>query len=214
MTSTYPYINLGPRSRWGRGARSRISTACASSLARSVRRSGVEETTDSKLPAAILDSEIDRQITLIESGGVVQQATRGFDAVSGETFHLRSKEDAPDYRYMPDPELGAIIISDVRGFLPSFHKAGALTCCFSQAQLAAARASLPELPAQAFDRLQSQYDLNSREAAILVSLGEGMDDTRPGSADVGVNYFELVAAGRDPKTAANWSARGFPDPTA
>lgn len=41
------------------------------------------------------------------------QATRGYDEVSGETFYLRSKAEAPDYRYMPDPELGEVLVSDV-----------------------------------------------------------------------------------------------------
>lgn len=59
------------------------------------------------------ESEIKRQIADIEAGRPVVQATRGFDAVSGETFHLRGKEDAPDYRYMPDPELGPILVTEV-----------------------------------------------------------------------------------------------------
>ena len=58
------------------------------------------------------ESEVKRQIADIEAGRPVTQATRGFDAVSGETFHLRGKEDAPDYRYMPDPELGPIMVTE------------------------------------------------------------------------------------------------------
>lgn len=65
------------------------------------------------LPPSRTESEIRRQIIELEAGRDVVQATRGFDALTSETFHLRSKEDAPDYRYMPDPELGAVIISDV-----------------------------------------------------------------------------------------------------
>ncbi|KAK4704985.1 hypothetical protein P7C70_g1222, partial [Phenoliferia sp. Uapishka_3] len=129
-----------------------------------------------------INSEIDRQINLLESGQSVQQATRGYDALTNQTFHLRSKEDAPDYRYMPDPELGAIIITD--------------------SQLAEARAALPELPGQTLERLQSQYGLSARDSSVLVSLGEGTDDGGP--ADLGVRYFEVVANGRDGKTAANW----------
>jgi len=59
------------------------------------------------------ESEIRRQIADLEAGKPVVQATRGFDAVTGETFHLRGKEDAPDYRYMPDPELGPILVTQV-----------------------------------------------------------------------------------------------------
>lgn len=68
----------------------------------------------------LIESEIKRQIKDLESGIPVIQATRGYDAVTGETFHLRSKEDAPDYRYMPDPELGPVLISAVS--LPLFHR--------------------------------------------------------------------------------------------
>lgn len=59
------------------------------------------------------ESEVNRQIGELEAGREVIQATRGFNAVTSETFHLRSKEDAPDYRYMPDPELGPILVSEV-----------------------------------------------------------------------------------------------------
>ncbi|KAL8279438.1 hypothetical protein RQP46_008250 [Phenoliferia psychrophenolica] len=60
-----------------------------------------------------ISSEITRQIALLSNGEIVEQATRGYDPTTNATFHLRTKEDAPDYRYMPDPELGAILISDV-----------------------------------------------------------------------------------------------------
>jgi hypothetical protein len=58
-------------------------------------------------------SEALRQIALIESGKSVSQETRGFDENTAETFTLRSKEDAPDYRYMPDPNLPPIMIDEV-----------------------------------------------------------------------------------------------------
>lgn len=71
---------------------------------------------------------------------------------------------------------------------------------FLQARLESVRASLPELPDAAFDRLQAQYDLTARDAGILVSLGEGMADDAYG----GVKYFEDVARGRDARVAVNW----------
>ena len=58
--------------------------------------------------------EARRHIALIESGETVAQETRGFDEDRAETYALRSKEDAPDYRYMPDPNLGVLVVSDVR----------------------------------------------------------------------------------------------------
>jgi Asp-tRNA(Asn)/Glu-tRNA(Gln) amidotransferase B subunit len=72
-----------------------------------------------KIPTA---SEIHRQIALCERGEMVQQETRGFDEERSDTFKLRSKEDAPDYRYMPDPNLPPLLLTEV---LPS------VSCCIS-----------------------------------------------------------------------------------
>ena len=58
--------------------------------------------------------EIRRQISLLENGEAVAQETRGFDEDTAETYSLRSKEDAPDYRYMPDPNLPPLLLNDVR----------------------------------------------------------------------------------------------------
>ncbi|ORY78007.1 GatB/GatE catalytic domain-domain-containing protein [Leucosporidium creatinivorum] len=137
-----------------------------------------------------IESEIARQIGELEAGRAVVQATRGYDAVTGQTFFLRGKEDAPDYRYMPDPELGPVVVSEAR--------------------LSALRQALPELPDEAFDRLQTQYSLSPRDAGILVALGERMDDdaaeggTSHSQAGAGVRFFEEVAKGREGKVAANW----------
>ncbi|GAA5887259.1 hypothetical protein JCM16303_007393 [Sporobolomyces ruberrimus] len=142
--------------------------------------------------AGAIQSEITRQISLLSRNEPVVQSTRGYDPLSGETFHLRSKEDAPDYRYFPDPELGKIKLTSE--------------------QLERLREELPELPEAAFSRLQSEYSLSSRDARILVALGEGIQETEgdheveavEGSASIGVTYFERVAKGRDSKVAANW----------
>ena len=61
-------------------------------------------------------SEVRRQIGLYENGEPVQQQTRGFDEERSETFKLRSKEDAPDYRYMPDPNLPPLLLTEVCPF--------------------------------------------------------------------------------------------------
>ncbi|GAA5939720.1 hypothetical protein JCM1841_003559 [Sporobolomyces salmonicolor] len=136
-----------------------------------------------------IESEISRQIADLEAGKPIEQATRGYDAVQNRTFHLRGKEDAPDYRYMPDPELGRVVVTEQ--------------------QLDILRASLPELPDAAFERLQAQYGLSARDAGILVALGEGLEedpthDGEEGTASVGVTFFEEVARGREAKMAANW----------
>ncbi len=59
-----------------------------------------------------IDVEIARQKTILESGGTISQETRGFDAESGKTYLLRSKEEAHDYRYFPCPDLPPVLISD------------------------------------------------------------------------------------------------------
>lgn len=55
-----------------------------------------------------------RHISIISSGGTVKAETRGFDEHRAETYFLRSKEDTPDYRYMPDPNLPPLILDRVR----------------------------------------------------------------------------------------------------
>ena len=58
-------------------------------------------------------SEAFRHIDLLTSGQEVRQETRGFDEDKAETYSLRSKEDAPDYRYMPDPNIPPLILTEV-----------------------------------------------------------------------------------------------------
>ena len=59
-------------------------------------------------------SEVHRQIGILDGGELVPQETRGFNEDSGETFSLRSKEEAPDYRFMPDPNLPPLFLTPVR----------------------------------------------------------------------------------------------------
>lgn len=98
---------------------------------------------------AAINYEIGRQIELIEDGGKVIQQTRLFDPDSGETRAMRSKEDAHDYRYFPDPDLLPIIISD--------------------AQIEAVRLAMPELPAQMALRFMSSYELSEYDASVLTA---------------------------------------------
>ena len=91
--------------------------------------------------------EIDRQIKVIESGGQVKQETMLYDADRHETRTMRSKEDAHDYRYFPDPDLLPIKITD--DYIQS------------------TAASLPELPAQKRQRFVDEYALTSQDAEIL-----------------------------------------------
>ncbi|MBM7118505.1 Asp-tRNA(Asn)/Glu-tRNA(Gln) amidotransferase subunit GatB [Archangium primigenium] len=94
-----------------------------------------------------IDYEISRQVDLIESGGKVDQQTRLYDPNKGETRAMRSKEDAHDYRYFPEPDLPPLHLTD--------------------AQLDEAGRSLPELPRAKVSRFMSQYGLPAYDARIL-----------------------------------------------
>ncbi len=96
-----------------------------------------------------IEIEAMRQIDVIESGGTVVQETRLFDAEKGETRSMRSKEDAHDYRYFPDPDLLPLELSD------EF--------------LAECRASLPELPDAKQARYQGELGLTAYAAAVLTA---------------------------------------------
>jgi len=69
-----------------------------------------------KIVGAVIESEIKRQIELIESGGVVEQETRGWDDIKGETFLQRKKENSADYRYFPDPDIPKFKLSEIEEF--------------------------------------------------------------------------------------------------
>ena len=96
-----------------------------------------------------IEHEIARQIELIEDGGQVVQETRLYDPNLDQTRSMRSKEDAMDYRYFPDPDL--------------------LPLQVSTDWIERVRASLPELPGAMRTRLTSQYGLGSYDAALLTS---------------------------------------------
>lgn len=102
-----------------------------------------------------INSEVQRQIELIEDGGKVIQQTRLYDPNKDETRAMRSKEEANDYRYFPDPDLLPVLISE------EF--------------LAATRATLPELPPQKRERFQSQFGLSAYDASVLASSREQAD---------------------------------------
>jgi aspartyl-tRNA(Asn)/glutamyl-tRNA(Gln) amidotransferase subunit B len=96
-----------------------------------------------------IEYEARRQIGIIEDGGVIDQETRLFDPNKGETRSMRSKEDAHDYRYFPDPDL--------------------LPLEFDQAFVDALKADLPELPDDKKDRFVSAMGLSVYDASVLVS---------------------------------------------
>ncbi|MCA6297189.1 MAG: Asp-tRNA(Asn)/Glu-tRNA(Gln) amidotransferase subunit GatB [Phenylobacterium sp.] len=96
-----------------------------------------------------IEYEARRQIEILEEGGRIDQETRLFDPVKGETRSMRSKEDAHDYRYFPDPDLLPLELD------PAWVKA--------------IEDSLPELPDAKKARFQSQYGLTAYDAGVLIS---------------------------------------------
>jgi len=119
-----------------------------------------------------IEYEARRQIDIIEEGGTIAQQTRLFDVGRGITWPMRSKEEAHDYRYFPDPDLSPLVLD------PEW--------------VARLRAELPELPDARKGRFVSAYGLSPDDAGVLVAEKET------------AGFFERVAAGRDPKAAANW----------
>lgn len=99
-----------------------------------------------------IDHEVARQIELIEDGGEVDQETRLFDTATGATRTMRSKEDAHDYRYFPDPDLLPLVIP--------------------QEEVDELANALPELPDQIKDRLMGEYALSSYDAAVITEERE------------------------------------------
>jgi aspartyl-tRNA(Asn)/glutamyl-tRNA(Gln) amidotransferase subunit B len=95
-----------------------------------------------------IEYEARRQIEILEDGGKIDQETRLFDPGKGETRSMRSKEDAHDYRYFPDPDLLPLVLDE--------------------AWVKAIEDSLPELPDPKKARLQSQYGLSAYDAGVLV----------------------------------------------
>lgn len=101
---------------------------------------------------AAIEYEARRQIEILESGGKVDQETRLFDPNKGETRSMRSKEDAHDYRYFPDPDLLPLEIDDL--FIDNI------------------RESLPELPDEKRQRFQDEYGLSRYDAGVLTADSE------------------------------------------
>ncbi len=104
---------------------------------------------------AALEYEIERQIEVIEEGGRVVQETRLWNAHEGRTYSMRSKEQAHDYRYFPEPDLPPLIVTQ------KFREA--------------AKAKLPELPEARRARMIAEYELNPKDAHTLTASREFAD---------------------------------------
>lgn len=121
-----------------------------------------------------INHEVARQIELLESGGKVVQETRLYDPDKGETRSMRSKEEANDYRYFPDPDL--------------------LPLALSAEFIEEVRRTLPELPDAKAARLQAQYQLSAYDAGVLSASREL----------AAYYEEVVRAVPREPKLAANW----------
>ena len=121
-----------------------------------------------------IDAEIARQTAILEAGGEVEQETLHYDVATGAISSLRSKEEAHDYRYFPEPDLVPIVVDE--------------------AMIDAARAELPELPAQRAERYERELGLSADSARQLAFR-----------ADLAA-YFEraLASDGEHPQALANW----------
>jgi len=102
-----------------------------------------------------IEAEARRQIDILEDGGVIEQETRLFDPAKGETRSMRSKEEAHDYRYFPDPDL--------------------LPLELTEEYVDALRKNLPELPDAKKARFMKEYGLSAYDAGVLVAERESAD---------------------------------------
>ena len=128
-----------------------------------------------------IEHEARRQIAVIEDGGAIEQETRLFDPDRGETRSMRSKEEAHDYRYFPDPDL--------------------LPLELDEAWVEALRAGLPELPDARRARFVTDYGLSPYDADVLTADRETADyfeDGRRGGRDakLAANWVINELAGR------------------
>jgi aspartyl-tRNA(Asn)/glutamyl-tRNA(Gln) amidotransferase subunit B len=130
-----------------------------------------------------IEVEAARMIALLEAGNLIQQETRGFDAESGNTFSMREKEEAEDYRYFPDPDLPKFVLKDE--FIESI------------------RNLIPELQSEKIKRYTNEFKLTEYDATILTEeknfaayfekVVDGLNSIQP-----------AVVAGGLEKAVANW----------
>jgi aspartyl-tRNA(Asn)/glutamyl-tRNA(Gln) amidotransferase subunit B len=121
-----------------------------------------------------INHEVERQIDILEAGGTVVQETRLYDPDRNETRSMRSKEEANDYRYFPDPDLLPVVIED--------------------ALIEEVRRTLPELPDDKARRFGRDYGLSDYDAGVLTASREL----------AAYYEAVVKALGGEPKLAANW----------
>ncbi|CUS11528.1 unnamed protein product [Tuber aestivum] len=118
------------------------------------RRCEIKNLSSLKLVEEAITAEVERQVQILENGGAVEGETRGWDIERGTTKRLRGKEGEVDYRYMPDPDLGPVIV--VPGVVESV------------------REGLPPLPDEILEKLTgTEYHLSVKDAQTLMMWDEG-----------------------------------------
>ncbi len=122
-----------------------------------------------------LHYEIERQSAVLEGGGAVEQETRGWDEVRGVTVSQRTKEQAHDYRYFPDPDIPPLQLDE--------------------SWIVQRQASLPELPGARRDRFVSSFQLSIQDAELLTAERATADYFEAATA---------AGKGQSPKAIANW----------
>ena len=137
-------------------------------------RTEIKNVNSFKFLEQAIEFEMARQADVLNDGGTIHQETRLFDNATGRTESMRSKEDAHDYRYFPEPDLPPLVVS--------------------AAWIEAARASMTELPDARHARFISAYGLSDYDANVLVRLVDGGADY----------FEATVKAGASAKSAANW----------
>ena len=121
-----------------------------------------------------MEFEIQRQIDILEDGGTIDQETRLYDSDKHETRSMRSKEEAHDYRYFPDPDLPPMVLED--------------------AFIEEVRATLPELPTAKKQRFEDDFKLSNEDASILTADREVADFFES----------TVTASKADAKIVSNW----------
>src|SRR5262245_6900486 len=152
-----------------RAGESRLGTRCEIKNVNSIRFIG-----------QAIDYEARRQIDILEDGGSIEQETRLFDSGKGVTRSMRTKEEAHDYRYFPDPDL--------------------LPLELTQAYVDGLKRDLPELPDAKRARFMKDYGLSPYDAGVLTAERESADFFEA----VAKGRDGVVAKPRDGKAAANW----------
>jgi len=128
-----------------------------------------------------LQYEIDRQIEILSEGGTVEQETRLWDNAAGMTMSMRSKEEAHDYRYLPEPDLPPVAVSE--------------------ALIAELRRTMPQMPEERRERLVAQYGLPAYDAGVLTqspALTAYFEETAAASGNpkAASNWIMVEALGR------------------